>query len=105
MLVILFHLRPTKPSSSLLEFRKRFCLLIFSRPKNGAIFAQGQVIRLEFPAQGMYLFFQQLFLGYVNPLNTTLSFDVTLYSPVASSTGPLYTNTTRFQNNVSFVLN
>ena len=50
-------------------------------------------------------FSNNFFLGYVNPLNTTLSFDVTLYSPVASSTGPLYTNTTRFQNNVSFVLN
>lgn len=29
-------------------------------PKNGSTFTPGQVIRLEFPAQ-----------GYVNPLNTT----------------------------------
>jgi hypothetical protein len=36
-------------------------------PKNGAIFNPGTVIRLEFPAQ-----------GYVNPLNTTLEFDVEL---------------------------
>ena len=33
-------------------------------PKNGATFTPGQVIRLEFPAQ-----------GYVNPINTTLEFD------------------------------
>jgi hypothetical protein len=32
-------------------------------PKSGGTFAPGQVIRLEFPAQ-----------GYVNPLNTTYSF-------------------------------
>jgi hypothetical protein len=36
-------------------------------PKNGALFVPGSVIRVEFPAQ-----------GYVNPLNTTLEFDVTL---------------------------
>jgi len=35
--------------------------------ENGALFVPGSVIRVEFPAQ-----------GYVNPLNTTLEFDVTL---------------------------
>ena len=50
----------------------------------------------------MILFVSQI-VGYVNPLNTTLSFDVTLYSPAASATGALYTSTTRFQNNVSTI--
>lgn len=36
-------------------------------PKAGSNFLPGQVIRLEFPAQ-----------GYVNPMNTTLEFDVLL---------------------------
>ena len=36
-------------------------------PKNGSSFSPGQVIRVEFPAQ-----------GYVNPLGTTLEFDVYL---------------------------
>ena len=58
-------------------------------PKNGAAFAPGQVIRLEFPAQ-----------GYVNPLNTTLEFDVTLYG-YASYTDEII----RFQNNIQSIFN
>lgn len=53
-------------------------------PKNGATFSPGNVIRLEFPAQ-----------GYVNPSNTTLSFDVTLSAPDGSSADQV-----RFQNNI-----
>lgn len=58
-------------------------------PKNGAAFAPGQVIRLEFPAQ-----------GYVNPLNTTLEFDVTLYG-FATATDQIV----RFQNNIQSIFN
>lgn len=53
-------------------------------PKNGAIFGPGSTIRLEFPAQ-----------GYVNPLNTTLSFDMTIYS--AGTPGG---SSVRVQNNI-----
>ncbi len=55
-------------------------------PKNGAIFstATAPYIRLEFPAD-----------GYVNPLNTTLAFDVTLTG--YSTPG---TSIVRFQNNI-----
>jgi hypothetical protein len=55
-------------------------------PKSGGDFAPGQVIRLEFPAQ-----------GYVNPLNTTLEFDVTLTPGVLSGGAK---QQTRFQNNI-----
>lgn len=55
-------------------------------PKNGAVFAPGQVMRLEFPAQ-----------GYVNPLNTTLEFDVTLYGTGGTS------EAVRFQNNIQSI--
>lgn len=52
-------------------------------PKNGNAFSPGQVCRLEFPAQ-----------GYVNPSNTAISMDVTLF-------GYVYTpGIVRFQNNV-----
>lgn len=57
-------------------------------PKNGAVFAPGQVMRLEFPAQ-----------GYVNPLNTTLEFDVTLYGTGGT------TEFVRFQNNIQSIFN
>lgn len=53
-------------------------------PKNGAIFTPGNVIRLEFPAQ-----------GYVNPANTTLVFDVALYG-----FGTQNSANVRFQNNI-----
>src|SRR4051812_46660539 len=53
-------------------------------PKSGSTFSPSQVVRLEFPAQ-----------GYVNPLNTTLEFDVTLVS-YGTSGG----ETVRFQNNI-----
>lgn len=56
-------------------------------PKNGSIFSPGQTIRVEFPAQ-----------GYVNPLNTTLEFDVTLtgYGTPADSN-------VRFQNAIASI--
>lgn len=56
-------------------------------PKNGADFNPGNVIRLEFPAQ-----------GYVNPANTTLSFDVQLTAPSGSTADQL-----RFQNNIQSI--
>jgi hypothetical protein len=59
-------------------------------PKNGSVFNPGQVVRLEFPAQ-----------GYVNPLNTTLEFDVTLYTFAASTTAGIM----RFQNNIQSIFN
>ena len=57
-------------------------------PKNGAAFAPGQVIRVEFPAQ-----------GYVNPLNTTLEFDVTLYGFSTATS-----QSVRFQNNIQSII-
>ena len=56
-------------------------------PKNGSSFSPGNVIRLEFPAQ-----------GYVNPANTTLSFDVTISIPTGSTA-----NMVRFQNNIQSI--
>jgi len=56
-------------------------------PKNGATFIPGEPIRLEFPAQ-----------GYVNMLNTTLEFDVTLCG-YQTSAGEI----TRFQNNIQSI--
>lgn len=56
-------------------------------PKNGGTFNPGQVIRVEFPAQ-----------GYVNPGNTTLEFDVTL-----SGYDLATTQTVRFQNNIQSI--
>jgi hypothetical protein len=59
-------------------------------PKNGGTFNPGSVIRLEFPAQ-----------GYVNPNNTTLSFDVTIKNPM-----PLVADKSqsiRFQNNIQSI--
>lgn len=58
-------------------------------PKNGAIFTPGQVIRLEFPAQ-----------GYVNPLNTTLEFDVCM-----TGWGTSTNDITRFENNIQSIFN
>ena len=65
-------------------------------PKNGSIFSQGQVIRVEFPAQ-----------GYVNPINTTLQFDVTLYTPVSATPGAsaALSYGVRFQNNIQCIFN
>lgn len=56
-------------------------------PKSGSAFAPGQVIRVEFPAQ-----------GYVNPLNTTLEFDVTLYGFSTADQ-----QIVRFQNNIQSI--
>jgi len=56
-------------------------------PKNGSAFTPGNVIRVEFPAQ-----------GYVNPINTTFEFDVTLNSYGTSSK-----EIVRFQNNIQSI--
>lgn len=56
-------------------------------PKNGSEFLPGTVIRLEFPAQ-----------GYVNPANTTLTFDVAIFGPGGSTANQL-----RFQNNIQSI--
>lgn len=69
-------------------------------PKNGFVFTPGNVIRLEFPAQ-----------GYVNPLTTSLSFDVSLVVPNPGFTDPTITNgvvvgkqaVVRFQNNIQSI--
>ena len=45
-------------------------------PFSGDTFLPDQVIRLEFPDQ-----------GYLNPLNTTIEFDVTLLGPVVTTAG------------------
>lgn len=55
-------------------------------PKSGSSFAPGQIIRIEFPAQ-----------GYVNPINTTLEFDVTLFGTGVAG------ETVRFQNNIQSI--
>ena len=54
-------------------------------PKNGSSFTPGSIIRLEFPAQ-----------GYVNPINTTLEFDVTMTATAAAGYA-------RFQNNIQSI--
>lgn len=59
-------------------------------PKSGQTFAPGQIIRIEFPAQ-----------GYVNPTNTTLEFDVTMVGPTYSAAGNEYQ--VRFQNNIQSI--
>lgn len=56
-------------------------------PKNGSLFAPGQVIRCEFPAQ-----------GYMNPQNTTFTFDVCL-----QGFGTNAKEIIRFQNNISSI--
>lgn len=58
-------------------------------PKNGPTFLQGNTIRLEFPAQ-----------GYVNPAETTLTFDVKLEltSLTAGTDWSVY-----FQNNIQSI--
>ena len=60
-------------------------------PKNGSVFTPGNVIRLEFPAQ-----------GYVNPTHTTIEFDVTLNHP-AVTTGTDNEYIARFQNNIQSI--
>jgi hypothetical protein len=59
-------------------------------PKSGQTFAPGQIMRLEFPAQ-----------GYVNPINTTLEFDVTIVGPTFSAANNEYV--VRFQNNIQSI--
>lgn len=59
-------------------------------PKNGAAFAPGQVIRVEFPAQ-----------GYIDPLNTTLEFDLTIWGFGTPGAGEVL----RVQNNVQSIFN
>lgn len=59
-------------------------------PKNASEFSPGNVIRLEFPAQ-----------GYVNPGKTTLEFDVVMeYDALDQETSYL-----RFQNNIQSIFN
>ena len=58
-------------------------------PKNGGLFTPGNVIRLEFPAQ-----------GYVNPSNTTLEFDVALFPLQTGSPTTSFLTNIRFQNNI-----
>lgn len=55
-------------------------------PKSGSNFLPGNVIRVEFPAQ-----------GYVNPLNTTLEFDVALSGSSVAS------DSVRFQNGIQSI--
>lgn len=65
------------------------CVKITPRipPKNGMTFQPGNVIRVEFPAQ-----------GYVNPINTTFEFDVTLTSYSTPGNAVV-----RFQNNIQSI--
>ena len=67
------------------------CVKITPRlpPKNGGEFLPGQVIRLEFPAQ-----------GFCNAINTTLEFDVVLYNWGTPGNGLV-----RFQNNIQSIFN
>lgn len=58
-------------------------------PKNGSVFLPGNPIRVEFPAQ-----------GYVNPGNTTLTFDVTIQQSTAAAST---TNITHLQNGINSV--
>lgn len=60
-------------------------------PKNGGVFQPNQIIRLEFPAQ-----------GYVNPLNTTIEFDVTLFGFNWTTSN---VEQTYFQNNIQSIFN
>lgn len=59
-------------------------------PKNGSEFNPGNIIRLEFPAQ-----------GYVNPGKTTLEFDVEMIYPALDSEFSYV----RFQNNIQSIFN
>lgn len=58
-------------------------------PKSGSTFAPGNIIRIEFPAQ-----------GYVNPLNTTLEFDVGIIGPTTAADTRF---SLRFQNNIQSI--
>ena len=62
-------------------------------PKNGAVFNPGDIIRLEFPAQ-----------GYVNTANTTFEFDVSLQSPLQSGADQ-ETWACYFENNIQSIFN
>lgn len=57
-------------------------------PKSGSIFSAGNIIRVEFPAQ-----------GYVHPQNTTLEFDLTLIGyPATTDFGQIW-----MQNNIQSI--
>ncbi len=59
------------------------------QPKTGSSFGPGDLFRIEFPAS-----------GYINPLNTFLTFDLTMtYSGSLSGVYPI----ARFQNNVASI--
>ena len=63
-------------------------------PKNGGEFKPGDTLRLEFPAQ-----------GYVNPLHTTLEFDVVMDIGKLNTTASDSANDrhVRFQNNIQSI--
>lgn len=84
--VVPFNARYTFPSQS----NKAMKMTPRIPPKNAAVFTPGNVIRLEFPAQ-----------GYVNPGKTTLEFDVELtYGPNDGEFSYV-----RFQNNIQSIFN
>lgn len=84
--VVPFNARYTYPSQS----NKAMKMTPRIPPKNAAIFTPGNVIRLEFPAQ-----------GYVNPGKTTLEFDVEItYNPLDGEFSYV-----RFQNNIQSIFN
>lgn len=55
------------------------------------------LVRVEFPAQGLFVW---LTLGYVNPQNTTLEFDVSLITTNSVDTESYFV---RFQNNIQSI--
>jgi len=84
-IVVPFNARYSFPSQS----NKAIKLTPRIPPKNAGTFSPGNVIRLEFPAQ-----------GYVNPSKTTLEFNVQMiYTPKDGEFSYV-----RFQNNASFLL-
>jgi hypothetical protein len=85
-IVVPFNARYSFPSQS----NKAVKMTPRIPPKNAQTFSPGNVIRLEFPAQ-----------GYVNPGKTTLEFDVQmLYTPNDGEFSYV-----RFQNNIQSIFN
>ena len=84
--VVPFNARYSFPSQS----NKAMKMTPRIPPKNAASFSPGNVIRLEFPAQ-----------GYVNPGKTTLEFDVEMVYAASDAE----TSYVRFQNNIQSIFN
>lgn len=61
-------------------------------PVSGTTFTPGQTIKINFPAQ-----------GYMNPRNTTLTFDVTLNSPLPTAGNSNSGLLVHFQNNIQSI--